>query len=477
MSAPTLGRFADALGSTDLARRHGRVRDLIGLVVEASGLEAEVGEVCLVQSSRAREAVPAEVVGFRAGRTLLMPLGELGGVGPGTRVTATGEPFRVQTGPHLLGRVLDGLGRPIDGGPALEPGGEWRRSVASPPDAMERPRITRRVSLGVRALDALVPCGEGQRLGIFAGSGVGKSSTLGMIARATSAEVNVIALVGERGREVREFIERDLGDAISRSVVVVATSDQPALVRIAAAFAATTIAESFRDGGADVLLMMDSVTRFAMAQREVGLAIGEPPATRGYTPSVFALLPKLLERSGTSPAGSITGLYTVLVDGDDMNEPVADAVRSILDGHVVLTRELAHRSHYPAIDVLQSVSRLVDELVSPEIRDAGRDVRGLLAAYQAKEDLISIGAYEPGTDPETDRAIALRPAIEAFLRQRPDELSTAEEADDGLLGLAAALPPEPEAPAEGHAGASEVPAPGLGGGPGPSALPPLHLAE
>jgi flagellum-specific ATP synthase len=288
----------------------------------------------------------------------------------------------------------------------------------------------------VRALDTLVPCGRGQRLGIFAGSGVGKSSLLGMIARSTTAEVNVIALVGERGREVREFIERDLGDALSHSVIVVATSDQPALVRIRAAFTATAIAEHFRDQGRDVMLMMDSVTRFAMAQREVGLAIGEPPATRGYTPSVFALLPKLLERAGTSSIGSITGLYTVLVDGDDMNEPIADAVRSILDGHVVLTRSLAHAGHYPAIDVLQSVSRLIGEIVSPGVRDAGQRLRASLASYKEKEDLIAIGAYQRGTDPILDSAIALRPRTEAFLRQAVHEPSSVDDADAQLLALA-----------------------------------------
>ena len=303
---------------------------------------------------------------------------------------------------------------------------------------MTRPRIDERVSLGVRALDALVPCGRGQRLGIFAGSGVGKSSLLGMIARSTSAQVNVICLVGERGREVREFIERDLGpEGMARSVVVVATSDQPALVRIKAAFTATTIAEHFRDQGCDVMLMMDSVTRFAMAQREVGLAIGEPPATRGYTPSVFALLPKLLERSGTAAAGTITALYTVLVDGDDMNEPIADAVRSILDGHVVLSRQLAHAGHYPAIDVLASVSRLVGEVVTREVRGAGDEVRRLMSAYRDKEDLIAIGAYQQGTDPLTDAAIAARTPIEHFLRQRVDEPTTAEDADRGLLELGA----------------------------------------
>ncbi len=352
------------------------MRDLIGLIVEATGLEAEVGEVCTIETGRGRVAVPAEVVGFRAGRTLLMALGDAAGIGPGARVSASGKPLRVEVSDDLLG-PLARRARPADR--RARPAAVRRRAravQAPPPDPLERPRITDRVSLGVRALDALVPCGRGQRLGIFAGSGVGKSSLLGMIARSTSADVNVICLVGERGREVREFIERDLGpEGMARSVVIVATSDQPALVRIKAAFTATTIAEHFRDQGRDVMLMMDSVTRFAMAQREVGLAIGEPPATRGYTPSVFALLPKLLERSGTAKTGSITGLYTVLVDGDDMNEPIADAVRSILDGHVVLSRDLAHAGHYPAVDVLASVSRLVGEVVTPEVRSAGNEVR------------------------------------------------------------------------------------------------------
>jgi flagellum-specific ATP synthase len=329
------------------------------------------------------------------------------------------------------------------------------------------------VSLGVRALDALVPCGRGQRLGIFAGSGVGKSSLLGMIARSTSADVNVICLVGERGREVREFIERDLGSGLTRSVVVVATSDQPALVRIKAAFTATTIAEYFRDRGNSVMLMMDSVTRFAMAQREVGLAIGEPPATRGYTPSVFALLPKLLERSGNNRNGSITGLYTVLVDGDDMNEPIADSVRSILDGHVVLSRHLAHAGHYPAIDVLQSVSRLIGEVVSPEVRVAGQEVRRLMAAYKDKEDLIAIGAYQHGADATTDLAIEKREPINAFLRQSVTEDSTAEEADAALLQLAES-PAEPDFVTEPESFDPSPPQPMLA--PGPSAIPPLHLA-
>jgi flagellum-specific ATP synthase len=434
-------RAARALSGADLSRRVGRVSDLIGLIIEATGVQVEIGEVCMVGDGRdrgGRDSVPCEVVGFRGGRTLLMPLGELHGIGPGTSVHPTGSPFRVAVGEPLLGRVIDGLGNPLDGFGAFD-GVSWRSTLGAPPDPLARPRIVDRVGLGVRALDTLVPCGRGQRLGIFAGSGVGKSSLMGMIARSTSAQVNVIALVGERGREVREFIERDLGDALSHSVVVVATSDQPALVRIRAAFTATAIAEYFRDAGHDVMLMMDSVTRFAMAQREVGLAIGEPPATRGYTPSVFALLPRLLERAGTSARGSITGLYTVLVDGDDMNEPIADAVRSILDGHVVLTRSLAHAGHYPAIDVLQSVSRLIGEIVSPQVRDAGTRLRNALAAYKEKEDLISIGAYQPGTDPVLDSAIALRPRIDAFLRQRVDEPSGADEADAQLLALAEEL--------------------------------------
>lgn len=434
----TFARVSLTLEESDLARRRGRVRDLIGLIIEATGLQVEIGEVCMVGDGRERPAVATEVVGFRGGRTLLMPLGELAGIGPGTYVHPTGSPFGVAVGDTLLGRVIDGLGKPLDNYGDLD-GISWRRATGSPPDALSRPRITERVGLGVRALDSLVPCGRGQRLGIFAGSGVGKSSLLGMIARSTTADVNVIALVGERGREVREFIERDLGDALSRSVVVVATSDQPALVRIQAAFTATAIAEYFRDQGQHVMLMMDSVTRFAMAQREVGLAIGEPPATRGYTPSVFALLPRLLERAGTSPRGSITGLYTVLVDGDDMNEPIADATRSILDGHIVLTRSLAHSGHYPAIDVLQSVSRLIGEIVSPEVRDAGQRLRAALAVYREKEDLISIGAYQGGTDALLDGAIALLPRIEAFLRQRVDDPSSVQDADAAILALAADL--------------------------------------
>jgi flagellum-specific ATP synthase len=471
MSELSLDRALAGLDHADLHGRKGRVSNLIGLIVEATGLEAEVGELCEVETGRHSAPVPAEVVGFRDSRTLLMPLGEMQGIGPGTGVTATGEQLRVTVGDDLLGRVVDALGNPIDGFDH-EVDGEERSTLASPPSPLERPPIEDRISLGVRAMDSLIPCGRGQRLGIFAGSGVGKSSTLGMIARSTTADVNVIALVGERGREVREFIDRNLDDAArARTVVVVATSDQPALLRIKAAFTATTVAEYFRDKGLDVMLMMDSVTRFAMAQREVGLAIGEPPATRGYTPSVFALLPKLLERSGTSARGSITGLYTVLVDGDDMNEPVADAVRAILDGHVVLSRDLAHAGHYPAIDVLQSVSRLVGEVVRPEVRRAGQELRRLMAALREKGDLIAIGAYHPGSDPTVDAALAKRDAIERFLQQTVDYSSTAEEADAGLMSLVADSFVE-EAPGYELDPAGALP----NVEPGPSAIPPLHLS-
>jgi flagellum-specific ATP synthase len=481
-----LERASEAILEADLARRHGFVSNLIGLIIEATGLQAEVGEVCMVGTDRnrggGRDPVPSEVVGFREGRTLLMPLGELHGIGPGTRVLATGAPFRIAVGEDLLGRIVDGLGIPDDGAPVR--GAQARSTIASPPNALSRPRIRERVGLGVRALDGLVPCGLGQRLGIFAGSGVGKSSLLGMIARSTSASINVIALVGERGREVREFVERDLGDALERSVVVVATSDQPALVRIKAAFTATTIAEYFRDQGHDVMLMMDSVTRFAMAQREVGLAIGEPPATRGYTPSVFALLPRLLERAGTSTAGSITALYTVLVDGDDMNEPIADAVRSILDGHVVLTRSLAYAGHYPAIDVLDSVSRLVGEIVTPEVERAGQRLRAAMAVLREKEDLVAIGAYHAGSDPALDAALAHRSRIERFLRQPVNERSAPQQTDTRLIELGASLaselqrlsgeiPDAEEVPPDATADVDGTVAQDLGGAP---AIPALGLS-
>lgn len=407
---------------------NGRVKQVIGLTIESAGPEAQIGEFCTIYARHLRTPVGAEVVGFRGDRVLLMPLGEMDGIGPGSEVVASGHSLRVPVGPGLLGRILDGLGRPIDGKepPEIE---TYYPVSNTPPPPLSRRRITERLGLGVRAIDGLLTVGRGQRIGIFSGSGVGKSTLMGIIARNTEADVNVVGLIGERGREVRDFIERDLGEeGLKRSVVVVATSDQPALVRLKGAFVATAIAEYFRDQGKDVMLMMDSVTRFAMAQREVGLAIGEPPATRGYTPSVFALLPKLLERSGTSSKGSITGLYTVLVDGDDMSEPIADAARSILDGHIVLSRKLASKNHYPAIDVNSSLSRLMVEITDEDHRQAASKLREVLATYSEAEDLINIGAYKQGSNPKLDYALEKIDAVNSFLRQGIYERSTFEDA-------------------------------------------------
>ncbi|TCL66542.1 type III secretion system FliI/YscN family ATPase [Hydrogenispora ethanolica] len=428
-------KYLSRLADFDPVCRLGRVDQIVGLTIEADGPAVNLGELCFIQRYDSPHSLPAEVVGFKSGRVLLMPLGELEGLAPGSQITATGQVIRVQVGPELLGRILDGLGRPIDDGNPLE-SREFYPISAAPPNPLTRRRISAPLTMGIRAMDSLLTCGRGQRVGIFAGSGVGKSTLLGMIARNTDADVNVIALIGERGREVRDFIERDLGpEGLARSVVVVATSDQPALVRLKGAMVATAIAEYFRDQGRDVMLMMDSVTRFAIAQREVGLAIGEPPTTRGFTPSVFALLPRLLERSGTAAAGSITGLYTVLVEGDDMNEPIADAVRGILDGHIVLSRDLAHRNHYPAIDVLASVSRLMVELASAEHRQAASELRNLLATYRNQEDLINIGAYAMGSNPRVDQAIQMQEAINGFLCQRTDEKAPFPTTIDRLLKM------------------------------------------
>ncbi|MCI0520749.1 MAG: flagellar protein export ATPase FliI [Chloroflexi bacterium] len=413
---PDFTRYHLALNRLNTVRLTGRVVQVVGLTIEATGLDCQIGEVCEIRANGARPLV-SEVVGFREGRTLLMPLGEMQGIQPGSPITPMRTAFRVPVGHSLLGRVLDGLGRPIDGaGPLGELGSAPTYSAA--PHPLNRQPITRPLVTGVRALDGLLTAGKGQRLGIFAGSGVGKSTLMGSIARNSQSDISVIALVGERGREVQEFIERDLGaSGLERSVVVVSTSDQPALVRLKAAWVATTIAEYFRDKGLDVTLLMDSVTRFAMAQREVGLAIGEPPASKGYTPSVFALMPKLLERAGTNERGSITGFYTVLVEGDDFNEPVCDAARSILDGHIVLSRHLAARNHYPAIDVLNSISRVMPAVTQPEHRAYAGQVRKLLATYEKARDLINIGAYVPGSDPEIDAAMrALNPIMD-FLQQ------------------------------------------------------------
>jgi flagellum-specific ATP synthase len=431
-------RAVRELQDMSLMQVSGRVTDVIGLVVEATGPNAPLGSLVHVApppGGSAHAPIPAEVVGFRAGRVLLMPLGDLAGVAPGSRVVLGRERPMVRVGDALLGRVIDGLGRPLDGRGAVEFESEYPL-YGQRLNPLTRRRIAEPLDLGVRAVNGLLTCGRGQRLGIFAGSGVGKSALLGMMARYTRAEVNVIGLVGERGREVREFVERDLGDGLAHSVVVAATSDEPPLVRIRGAFLATAIAEYFRDQGRDVLLMMDSLTRVAMAQREIGLSVGEPPSARGYTPSVFALLPRLLERAGQSADGSITGLYTVLVEGDDMNEPIADTARSILDGHVTLSRRLASEGHYPAIDVLESVSRVMLDVVPPAHRALAARIRGWLATHRDAEDLINIGAYARGSNPAIDEAVAKLPAIQAFLRQPLDEPATLADSVAGLGRLA-----------------------------------------
>lgn len=428
--SPEFKAVKGAIARTRWNQVSGRVTDVVGLVIESSGPNSRVGDLCLIETSSG--VVRAEVVGFRGDRVLLMPLGELSGVRAGCLVTATGSCMKVPTGLGLLGRTLDGLGEPMDGlGPLVS--GERYPTEASPTNALDRPVIARPLPTGVKSIDGLLTLCEGQRVGIFAGSGVGKSTLLGMVARNCQADVNVICLVGERGREVREFIQNDLGEeGMRRSVLVVATSEQPALVRIKCAMTATAIAESYRDQGLNVLLMMDSVTRFAMAQREVGLAVGEPPSTKGYTPSVFALLPRLMERAGTSPKGAITALYTVLVEGDDTNEPIADAARSILDGHIVLSRKLTSQGHYPPIDVLQSLSRTMPLVASDQQIELARKFRELMAAYGDIEDLVSIGAYKPGTKPLADEALEKREQMIGFLKQDKANASAWHETQ-GLL--------------------------------------------
>lgn len=420
MGCVSLKKYRDMISKVEVIKRTGQVVQVIGLTIEAEAPAGEVGEICHVYNAKETEHIPAEIVGFRKDRILLMPYGDLNGIGPGSRVVFTGRPFTIAVGNRLVGRVLDGLGNPMDGGPMVEPEA-WLSIQNTPPHPLNRQRISKPLVLGIRAIDGLLTCGQGQRLGIFAGSGVGKSTLLGMIARNTLADVNVIALIGERGREVREFIEKDLNEGLKRSVIVVATADQPPLVRLKAAFVATTIAEFFRDQGKNVLLMMDSLTRFAMAQREVGLAIGEPPVSRGYTPSVFSILPKLLERVGNAETGSITGLYTVLVDGDDFNEPISDAARGILDGHIILSRRLANRNHYPAIDVLGSVSRVMPDIVDKVHMKLAGKIKALMATYEEARDLINIGAYRRGSNPEVDEAIEKMPYITEFLQQALDE--------------------------------------------------------
>ena len=430
-----LEKYEQALSQRSALRFQGRVNQVIGLSIEVEGLRLAVGEICTIHPDLGGAWISAEVVGFRDGRLIVMPFSDTHGVRSGSAVFPRGRGFTVPVGPALLGRVLNGLAQPIDG---LGPLNTSQRYPVTnlPPEPLSRQPIRQPLGTGVRAIDGLLTCGLGQRIGIFAGSGVGKSTALGMIARNARTDVNVIALIGERGREVQEFIERDLGpDGLARSVVVVSTSDQPALQRIKAAWLATAVAEYFREQGLHVTLMMDSVTRWAMAQREVGLTVGEPPVVKGYPPSVFALLPKLLEKAGTGERGTITGFYTVLVEGDDVTEPIADAARSILDGHIWLSRQLANENHYPAIDILGSVSRLMTTIAKPAHQRAASMLRDTLATYKASEDLISIGAYTPGANPALDRAVALMPRVKAYLCQAANEASTYKRAMRDLLAL------------------------------------------
>ena len=426
------------LTAVNFNQTYGKVTRVIGLVAEGTGLNAPLGAVCHILPEDGTEPIAAEVAGFRDGNLLFMPYDDLRGIAPGSLIRNTSLPPVFPVGDYLLGKAFDPFGVPLDAPAGSSPAitAESQPLYGPPPNPLTRPRIAEPLDVGVRAINSLLTLGKGQRVGIMAGSGVGKSTLLGMMARYTKADINVISLVGERGREVREFIEKDLGpEGLARSVLIVATSDSSPLVRMRAAYAATAVAEYFRDQGKDVLLMMDSVTRFAMAAREVGLAVGEPPTTKGYTPSVFAELPKLLERAGRSEKGTITGIYSVLVDGDDFNEPIADAVRSILDGHIVLTRELADQAHYPCIDVLKSISRLRTDIVSKENITAGREILKLMAAYQRMEDMINIGAYVQGSNPEIDRAIVMRPAINAFLQQDVGEEENFESSMQKLQAL------------------------------------------
>lgn len=430
-----LQKYHDLLEKSSFVKYYGRVSKVVGLTIESDGPEVDIGRLCKLYASRGKRIIQTEVVGFRDSKVLLMPLGDMSGVGPGNLVIASDTTLSAGVGKDLPGRVLDGLGYPIDDKGPFRPE-KYYPVDNDPPHPLYRKRITDPLPLGVKAIDGLLTVGKGQRIGIFAGSGVGKSTLMGMIARNTKADVNVIGLIGERGREVREFIEKDLGEeGLSRSVVVVATSDQPALVRLKGAFIATAIAEYFRDMGKDVLLMMDSLTRFAMAQREIGLATGEPPVSRGYTPSVYGIMPRLLERAGNSEKGSITGLYTVLVDGDDLTEPVTDTARSILDGHIVLSRSLANRNQYPAIDVLASVSRVMPDIVTDDHKEAAAEVKKALAVYRDAEDLINIGAYVNGSNEKIDHAISLIDRILGFIQQSTEDRFDYDEILKLLYGI------------------------------------------
>ena len=428
-------KYHIALENTDTLEYAGRVTKIVGLAVEASGPSSKIGDVCEMHTLNGERTVRAEIVGFREGQTLLMPFGSVEGIGLGSYVKYTGTSLRVPVGKELIGRILDALGNPFDDLP--EPKIDaWYPADNVPPNPLARERIHEVLPLGIKAIDSMLTVGRGQRLGIFSGSGVGKSTLLGMIARYAVADVNVIVLVGERGREVKDFVERDLGeDGLRKSVLVIATSDQPALLRLKCAMTGTAIAEYFRDCGNKVLLLMDSLTRFAMAQREIGMAAGEPPVSRGFPPSVYTILPKLLERSGMSDKGSITGLYTVLVEGDDLNEPISDTVRGILDGHIVLSRAIANSNHYPPIDILGSVSRVMPDIISPEHLEMFGIFKNMIAVYREAEDLINIGAYKQGANTEIDRAIQLHPAIQSFLRQVVAEHYSFEETLNVMKGI------------------------------------------
>ena len=435
LSEHYIDKFGSLIDSFELIKMSGRVTDVVGLIIESVGPNVVLGELCKIRDKEGKVICKSEVVGFKEGKVLSIALDEVHNISPSCEIISEGKNFRIQVGEELLGRIIDGFGNPLDGKGELN-ADKTRNINRNPPNPLNRKRISEPLQTGIRAIDGLLTCGKGQRIGIFAGSGVGKSVTLGMIARNTNADVNVIVLVGERGREVREFIEKDLGeDGLRRSVLVVATSDKPALMRIKAAIVGTTIAEYFRDTGKDVVLMMDSVTRFAMAQREVGLTVGEPPTSKGYPPSVFAILPKLLERAGTSKKGTITGFYTVLVDGDDMNEPIADAARSILDGHIVLSRKLASKGHYPAIDTLSSVSRVMPDIVDEQHRKRAISFNEILATYYEAEDLINIGAYVKGSNPQIDHSLSKINQLRTYLKQDMTEKSVYEESLEMLYSI------------------------------------------
>jgi len=431
-----LKQLLECIETADSFKRYGKVKQAVGLMIESKGPECSIGDVCKIYTKGdGPKAIKAEVVGFKDQNILLMPYLEAANIAPGSIVEATGESLRVKVGSGLIGQVVDAFGNPLDGS-ALPKGLAQVSTDQAPPNPMKRPPIREKMAVGVRSIDSLLTVGKGQRVGIFAGSGVGKSTLMGMIARETAADLNVIALVGERGREVREFIEKDLGEeGLKRTIVVVATSDQPALMRLKAAYTATAIAEYFRDKGQNVMFMMDSVTRVAMAQREIGLATGEPPTTKGYTPSVFAILPKLLERTGTTENGSITAFYTVLVDGDDMNEPIADTVRGILDGHIVLDRSLANKGQFPAVNILKSISRVMSNIAGKDHIRAANRFREMLSTYQNSEDLINIGAYKKGSSREIDEAIQFHPKLISFLKQEVDEAASLEESISLLKSL------------------------------------------